>query len=145
MTDLALVRLDLDRKYSLCAWTRQSERIRDALGIMGIKVIGVEVRGTTKGMHVQLILDQPLESEVHLVALQAILGSDSNREALGLTRAGKMDNWNVLASSGRKGDFLDPTLQRKTTEAANDKAYQLLNILRKAGHTDATVITRGRL
>lgn len=97
--DRAEVKLDLDRKWSPCKWTKWCERAAETLNVAGVSVKFVEVRETQHGFHAHITLDSPMPSDVALVALQAALGSDGVREALNLGRAlqGRLDDWNSLS------------------------------------------------
>jgi hypothetical protein len=94
--DLTQVKLDLDRKWTRCGWTSYAIRMAHAIDILGLTVLKVNVRETAKGFHVVLTFGLPLESERGVVAVQAILGSDSLREAINYRRVGRGDDWNVL-------------------------------------------------
>jgi hypothetical protein len=96
--DLRAVKLDLDRKWSACAWTRWAERVAICLREAGVVVLRVEVRETLHGFHVVLHLADELPSAVAVVALQALLGSDGVREAINFSRAlaDRGDDWNLL-------------------------------------------------
>lgn len=93
------VKLDLDRKWTACAWTKWAERVAVCLREAGVSVGRVEVRETARGFHVVLHLEEMLPSDLAVVALQAILGSDGIREAINFNRAlsdDREDAWNIL-------------------------------------------------
>lgn len=96
--NLRVVKLDLDRKWSACAWTRWADRAAICLREAGLKVTRVEVRETLHGFHVVLYLEEALPTAGAVVAMQAILGSDGVREAINFSRAlaGRTDDWNIL-------------------------------------------------
>jgi hypothetical protein len=96
--NLAEIRLDLDRKWSGCGWVRWCERFAATARCLNLAIYKTDVRETRRGVHVYVFLQRPVGSSVELVALQAILGSDSMREAMNLRRAltGRSDAWNVL-------------------------------------------------
>lgn len=98
MIDRRRVKLDLDRKWSACAWTKWSERAAICLREAGLVVERIEVRETARGFHVVLVLVDELPSDLAVVAVQALLGSDGVREAINFSRAvsGRADDWNIL-------------------------------------------------
>lgn len=125
--DLRQVRLDLDRKWTPCAFRRWCERAVLVLRQLAVDVELVEVRQTTRGFHAQLTLRDPAPSAEWLVAVQAALGSDGVREALNLTRAaaGRLDDWNLLFQ--RKAG-------NEATRSRTDYGGILVRQLRSAGH-----------
>ncbi len=124
--DLALVKLDLDRKWSPCAWTKWCKRV---VVIMPGPVELVEVRETQHGFHVYLHLRDAMPSAMALVALQAALGSDGVREAFNIRRASqdRDDDWNSLSEV--KAGF--------RTKGRFQFAAVLVQALRDAGHKTA--------
>lgn len=74
--------------------------IREVMVRLGLKILAIEYQKTRRGWHVVLLLEQKLKP-AETVALQAILGSDRQREAFNLARVlgGKADEsfrWNLL-------------------------------------------------
>lgn len=96
--NLRVLKLDLDRKWSACAWTRWADRAAICLREAGVRVERVEVRETARGFHVLLHLSDELPDALAVVALQAALGSDGVREAINYSRAvaDRGDDWNLL-------------------------------------------------
>lgn len=92
------LRLDLDRKWSACAWVKWCEATAKCLKHAEVEVARVSVTETRRGFHVVLTLTQSLPSAIHVVALQAVLGSDRVREAMNFRRAtSRYDHdWNRL-------------------------------------------------
>lgn len=97
MDNSALILLDLDRKWTKCGWVRWSQRCAAALHLLDIKPEGVKVSQTRRGFHVTIIAPKRF-TPLQLVAIQAILGSDSLRECMNLRRAieDAPGHWNVL-------------------------------------------------
>jgi len=91
---MGTVKLDIDRR---CKLLEIQERIDTVMFLTKIRVSRIRALHTRKGWHVYIDLTNKL-SDMEVVALQAILGSDWKREALNWRRAHRKEckNWNVL-------------------------------------------------
>lgn len=98
MIPLNRLRLDLDRKWSACQWRKWCDSLEASLVLMGASAWRVVVNETRRGFHVEIFLKRGFESAEAVVAAQAVLGSDKDREAMNLNRArqGAAGDWNAL-------------------------------------------------
>lgn len=96
---MSLLYLDIDGKLPNGIHTR----IVRSCEMMGWRLTAVRYDKTRRGWHVVVAVRRKL-SALTIVAMQAILGSDRNRELFNLSRARKLRNvprewrnqWNVL-------------------------------------------------
>lgn len=132
MIALDHLKLDLDRKWTACGWARWCQRVADGLDGMEAAPRAVRVTETLRGFHVEIWLARGLANPQAVVAAQAILGSDTVREALNLrrTRTDFEGDWNVLYR--RKGQH--------EKKARADYARLLIKALRRR-HADVTLET----
>lgn len=92
---------------TLCDYDRPArppdlDRVQGIGRMIGAKPIVVELAPTRRGWHMAIIWNREFEP-AQLVALQLLLGSDQNREALNLSRVlcgiqtpAQKRGWNVL-------------------------------------------------
>lgn len=111
MIDRRVLKIDVDRRFSACKWTKWCERVVETLQAARLEPARVEIRDTRRGHHVLITLRDPLGSDAQVVAAQAMLGSDSVREAFNLRRCidGRLDDWNVLYEQKHRHDGIHKT------------------------------------
>lgn len=79
---MTILKLDTDRSRPAPLW-----RLWWVLRLMGLRASWVEYARTKRGWHTVVAIPGPWLLPYEVVALQAVMGSDRNREAFNLARA----------------------------------------------------------
>lgn len=105
---MTTLKIDLDGKVTPCRWLKWCRRAAKALSQSGLNVTARDVRRSPSGgVHVRIEVEESL-TDIEVVAMQAILGSDSTREALNFERARAGAFANVLHTWRDGGPWGEP-------------------------------------